>query len=150
VRKQLAGLQAGLAVQVPFGVELYSKEMSQRTYHQLEYLATTELALGHSVVIDACFGTATMRANFSRLAASRNAHFVILFIQCDPDEQLRRLHKRAQLGTSVSDGRVELLNEQEKIFEAPDSSSEREIIPISTSLPSEQAVDAIYKRLFRS
>lgn len=149
VRKQLAGLQTDLSVQVPFGVELYSKEMSQRTYHQLEYLATSELALGHSVLIDACFGTAAARAGFARLAASRNAHFVILFVQCDPDEQRRRLHKRAQSGTSVSDGRVELLNEQEIVFEPPNG-SEGEIIPVSTRLSSEQAVDAIYKRMFRS
>lgn len=149
VRKQLAGLQAGVAVQASFGIGLYSKEMSQRTYSQLEHLAEIELAKGHSVLVDACFATAAGRAEFSRLAASSHAQFVILFVQCDSGEQRRRLEARTHLGTSVSDGRVELLDEQESVFEPPDD-TEGDIIPIPTNLSPEEAVNSIYKRLFRS
>jgi len=149
VRKQLAGLQADVAVQTSFGVGLYSKEMSQRSYLQLEHLAEVELASGHSVLIDASFGTATGRARFSKLAASSHARFVILFVQCDPDEQRRRLYERTRLGTSISDGRAELLDEQESVFEVPDD-TEGDIITVLTSMSPEEAVNSIYKRLLRS
>lgn len=149
VRKQLAGLLPGSEVQTSFGKGLYSAEMSQRTYRQLEHLADTELASGQSVLIDAGFGTADSRAEFARLAASHNASFFILFVQCDQDEQRRRLLERTYQGVSVSDGRVELLDQQKSVFKPPDD-SEGEIIPISTNGTSEQALDSIYMRLFRS
>lgn len=149
VRKQLAGLLPGSAVQTSFGKGLYSTEMTQRTYHQLERLADTELASGQSVLIDAGFGSASKRAGFARLAASHNASFIILFIQCDQDEQRRRLLERACRGVSVSDGRVELLDQQKSIFKSPDD-AEGEIISISTNGASEQALDSIYMRLFQS
>ena len=149
VRKQLADLPQDRAVKVSFGKGLYSAEMTQRTYHQLERLADTELASGQSVLIDAGFGTAAKRAGFARLAASHNAGFIILFVQCNQDEQRRRLLERTYLGVSVSDGRVELLNQQKTAFEPPDG-SEGETISISTNGTSEQALDSIYERLFRS
>ena len=142
-------MQADVAVQTSFGVGLYSKEMSQRSYLQLEHLAEVELASGHSVLIDASFGTATGRARFSKLAASSHARFVILFVQCDPDEQRRRLYERTRLGTSISDGRAELLDEQESVFEVPDD-TEGDIITVLTSMSPEEAVNSIYKRLLRS
>jgi len=149
VRKQLAGLPPGEAVQVPFGEGLYSCEMSQATYRHLERLADAELIAEHSVVIDAGFRTAAERAAFARLAVSHHAKFIILLVQCDPDEQRHRLRKRSSRGDSVSDGRVELLDQQKNFFVSPDN-SEGTLIPVSTSGTSDHAVNAVYKRLFRS
>lgn len=149
VRKQLAGLPPGEAVQVPFGEGLYSCEMSHATYRHLERLADAELIAGHSVVIDAGFRTAVERAAFARLAVSHHAEFIILLVQCDPDEQRHRLRERSSRGDSVSDGRVELLDQQKYFFVSPDD-SEGTIIPVSTSGTSEHAVNAVYERLFRS
>ncbi len=149
VRKQLAGLPPKTAIKVAFGDGLYSKVMNQNTYHQLERLADTELASGHSVVIDAGFGTGANRAEFARLAASRHAEFVILFIQCISDEQQRRLHERSYLGASVSDGRIELLERQKSIFEPPDN-PEGAIVLISSNNAIENMLNSIYLRLLKS
>ncbi len=149
VRKQLAGLLPETSVQVPFGEGLYSKEMSLNTYRQLELLAARELASGHSAVIDAGFRTSAERTEFAKLAASHHAEFVILFVQCDPDEQQRRLLERSSRGGSVSDGRIELLNQQKDAFDPPDASDGR-VISISTDRSSEDLLDSVYERLFRS
>jgi len=149
IRKQLAGLLPETAVQVSFGAGLYSKEMSKSTYRELRLLADNELSSGHSAVIDASFGTGAERAEFARLAASKNAWFIILFVQCHPDVQRRRLRERSSRGISVSDGRVELLDQQKTAFEPPDDSEGR-IISISTSEGAELALDSLYGRLFRS
>jgi aminoglycoside phosphotransferase family enzyme/predicted kinase len=150
VRKQLAGVPAETPVPVSFGDGLYSKEMSRNTYRQLERLADNELASGHSVVIDAGFGNRAERAEFARLAESHHAEFVILFVQCDTDEQQRRLRERTSRGGSVSDGRVELLDQQKRVFAPPDN-SEGTIISCSTCVASsEHTLDAIYERLVRS
>lgn len=148
-RKKLAGLPSETAVSVPFGEGLYSKAMSRSTYRQLDLSASTELTSGHSVVIDAGFGTRAERAEFARLAVSHHAAFAILFVQCEPDEQRRRLHERSSSGVSVSDGRVELLEQQERLFETPDN-SEGTIISVSTDNATEQALNSVYERLRRA
>lgn len=147
-RKRLAGLHPETAVQVSFGSGLYSEEMSQNTYRQLERLAGEQLASGHSVAIDAGFGTVAERAGFARLAASHHAEFIILLVQCGSDEQRQRLRERSSCGVSVSDGRVELLDQQKNIFETPDA-SEGKLISISTSGTSTQALNSVYERVFR-
>jgi uncharacterized protein len=148
VRKQLAGLPPETAVKAAFGEGLYSKEMSKNTYRQLERLADNELASGHSVVIDAGFGTGADRAEFARLAASHLAEFIILFVQCDPDVQRQRLRERSSRGCSVSDGRVELLDQQKSVFEPP-ADSEGTVIACSTNGTSEHDLNSVYERLLR-
>lgn len=146
VRKQLAGLPPETAVQVSFGEGLYSREMSQRTYRHLEQLADAGLASGRSAIIDAGFGTSAGRAVFSRLAASHRAQFVILFIQSDPEVQRRRLRERSSRGDSVSDGRVELLDQQENNFEPPEA-EEGTVISIATNTAPENILNSVYERL---
>lgn len=149
VRKQLAGLPPQKSVKVSYGEGLYSNEMRLATYRQLELLAGNELASGHSVVIDAGFGSAAERSDFARLAACHHAEFIILFVQCDPDEQLRRLHERSTSAVSISDGRAELLNQQKKVFEDPDN-SEGKIITVLANGRSEHALDSLYTRVLQS
>lgn len=148
-RKKLAGVSPETAVSVPFGEGLYSKIISHSTYRQLEFSAGNELASGHSAVVDAGFGTRAERAEFARLAASYHAAFVILSVQCDPGEQRRRLRERSSIGGSVSDGREELLEQQERLFEAPDN-SEGAIISVFTDGATEQALSTVYERLRRA
>lgn len=148
VRKQMAGLPQETAVQVSFGEGLYSRESTDRTYRHLSQLADNALASGRSVLIDAGFTTSTRRAVFARLAAKHHADFIILFVQCDPEIQRQRLRERSSRGDSVSDGRVELLDQQESFFEPPDESEGR-IITISTSEAPDHPTDSVYERLFR-
>ena len=147
VRKQLAGLPPDTAVMSEFGEGLYSKEMTQNTYRQLELMAERELAAGRSVIVDAGFGAGAERSAFARLAATHGAEFVILHLQCPPDEQLRRLHQRSLRADSASDGRAELLDQQKSFFEPPDS-SDGIIIAVSTHLTVEESLDSLYGRMF--
>lgn len=147
-RKRLAGLPPETAVRDSFGEGLYSSKMTQATYCQLEHLAAAELASGRSVIIDAGFGTAAERAVIAEVAASQRAEFAILFVQCDTIEQRRRLLERASRGTSISDGRVELLDRQISFFEPPDD-SEGTVIPLDSEVASEHALNSVYERLVR-
>ena len=146
VRKELAGLPPERADRASFGEGLYAEEMSHSTYRRLEQLAAMALDSGRSVIIDASFSSAAARAIFARLAASRSAAFVILFVQCDYDEQLRRLRQRTLRGNSVSDGRAELLDQQILKFECPQD-SEGIIIPFSAGEATDQTINSLYERL---
>jgi len=63
------------------------------------------------------------------------------------DEQKRRLSERSAGGGSVSDGRVELLEQQIRGFYPPDDSEEAITIN-STGRTPEQTLDSVYERLF--
>jgi predicted kinase len=145
IRKQLAGLTPETAAPDAFGEGIYSQEMSSATYRQLEKLAEEELASGCSVIIDAAFGTTAERLRFSRLAAERQARFVILHVTCDTEEQRRRLRKRSLLGSSVSDGRAELLDRQSAAFEAPGDSEAA--VTLRSDATADNALNQLYERL---
>lgn len=149
VRKQMAGVPPETPVKASFGEGLYSEQISKKTYLHLRQLAGEALSSGQSAVVDAGFGSAAERAECARLAVSHGAKFVILFVQCDPDEQRRRLRERSSRGDSVSDGRVELLDQQTRFFEPPDNSEGR-VELFSTSGSMNLALDSFYGRLFRS
>ena len=148
VRKQLAGVAPETSVPVPFGEGLYSVEMTRATYSHLILLAGRELAAGHSVIIDAGFGTRALRAECARLAAFHTAGFVILYVQCDQDEQRLRLGKRSSRGGSESDGRVELLDRHVLAFVPPDE-SEGTVIPVCANDNSGYAMDTVYETLMQ-
>lgn len=148
-RKRLAGISPETAVQVPFKKGIYSNEMSVETYRQLEKLSTTELASGRSVVVDAGFGRRVERERFARVASANNAQFVILYVECPPDEQQRRLYERSFDKTAISDGRVELLNQQITLFEAADN-SESNIFKINSGGDLFGSLDSLYERLLQS
>ena len=127
---------------------MHKKRTMQPTVNWSE-LAQIELESGHSVVIDAGFGTAAERARFARLAATHQADFIILFVQCLPDEQERRLYERSARKDSVSDGRVELLDQQKRVFEPPDN-SEGTVLLCSTDGASELTLNSVYEMVKRS
>jgi predicted kinase len=149
VRKQIAGLESETAVHVSYGAGIYTKEMTCTTYRRLEQLADNELVSGRSVVIDAGFGSRAERIVFARLAASYHAHLLILFVQCHQDEQRKRLHERSLRGTSVSDGRIELLDQQTSSFEPPDN-SEGIVIPCATSGTTEHSLDLVVQSILHT
>lgn len=149
VRKQLAGLSPATAARAAYGEGLYAPDMTEATYRKLERLAGIELAAGHAVVVDAGFGSLAERAAFARLAAFFHAAFFILFVQCDQDEQRRRLTLRSSRGTSVSDGRVALLDRQTAVFEPPDG-SEGTVIPCFTDGTTRQPINSAIQHLYET
>jgi aminoglycoside phosphotransferase family enzyme/predicted kinase len=149
VRKQLAGLSPETSVKISFGEGLYAAEMIKATYRQLELLAQHELESGRSVIIDASFGNAADRAEFAGLAASHKAEFIILFVQCHQNEQKQRLRKRAARKDSISDGRIELLDQQIHNFEPPQN-SEGTVLLCPNNGTAETQLYPVYERLRRS
>lgn len=148
VRKGLADKPGGSALPDPYGQGLYSSAMTENTYAELMRLAGQELSAGRSAVIDASFMHAAQRGLFAELAALHNCGFIILKVVCDEAEQKKRLIKRAASGTSVSDGRAELLERQKADFEEP-APAEGRIIRLNTINSPETLASQIYRELDR-
>ena len=146
IRKQLAGLTPETPVLAQYRQGLYAEGMNRVTYQELLRLAEGELAAGRSVLIDAGFRSAAERAACRRLASSYSAELVILLVTCNAEEQARRLSARSADGHSISDGRLELLEQQERDFEYP-CPAEGRLITISTAAPPQELTNQIYQEL---
>jgi len=146
VRKRLAGIPAGTPAPEAYSEGLYSATASDATYAELLRLAEIELAAGHSVIIDATFKQKEERNHCSALAERYGATFVILHVCCSEPENLRRLSERASAGSSLSDGRPELLKQQQEEFEPPDN-EEGLVIALTSSGTTAALANEIYGRL---
>lgn len=146
VRKQMAGISAGTPVPDAYGEGLYTSQANEATYAELIRLAETELAAGRSVIIDASFKRLKDRSNFAALAKRCKASFAILLVTCDEQENRRRLLERSSSGKTVSDGRAELLDLQQRDFETP-LMEEGRLITLNAVYSAETLTNMIYRRL---
>jgi aminoglycoside phosphotransferase family enzyme/predicted kinase len=145
VRKQLAGLKLDEEQKVPFGEGIYSAEWTERTYGALIAAARRELEAGSSIVLDASWSSAARRAAARALAEEYEALFAI--VECSaPDDVLReRLSKPRR---KVTDGRIELLDDQRAAYEAPAAGEADQLIRIDTSGNFGDAVARVHESLF--
>ncbi len=117
VRKSLAGIPATQRVTVPFGIGLYAPEMSGRTYDEMFRLAAEYLRTGTDVILDGSFMRAADRQRARNVAAECGADIFFILCVCSEEETRRRLTHRAGNQQAVSDGRADILAEQQKRFE---------------------------------
>ena len=146
IRKQLAGLPAEEQIRNAFNEGLYNQQAHEATYLELLHKAQEKLETGSSVIIDASFAHRDQRSAFAVLAQAHNVPLIILHVACSDAENKRRLLEREATGTSVSDGRLELLAEQTAGFETP-TESEGILIKLSGTDSPETMANKIYKRL---
>lgn len=146
IRKSCSGKTPGVSIHEQYGEGIYGKSVTADVYAQLKRLAGKELCSNRSVLIDASFKRAADRSSLAALAVSHGADFVILFVSCDVEEQKRRLIRRSELGVSVSDGRIELLGQQQAEFEPP-GPDEGRIITLDSMNSTECLASMVYEEL---
>ncbi len=147
VRKQMQGLPPEERHFVDWNAEIYTPEMTERTYDELARLAAEALEQGRSIVIDASFIRAQHRARFETL--SRAGGVPLLFVLCElPEEETRRrLDARAAQGGDPADGRWEIYAAQRDSFQPPDELSADSVISLDTSESSEAVVRTLVSHL---
>ncbi len=145
VRKRLAGLDPSQEHKVPFGEGIYSPEWTERTYGALLEEARRELGRGNSIVLDASWSKAAHRERARTLAEEHEALFAI--VECTaPDETLERRLSRPT--RTVTDGRIELLDDQRAAYEPPDEEEADLFLRIDTSGDLESTAARVHDSLF--
>ncbi|MFV1956997.1 MAG: AAA family ATPase, partial [bacterium] len=145
VRKELAGIDPGEGRKVPFDSDIYSREMTRRTYEKMDENAAGVLRSGGSVVLDATFADPVRRKAAFDTARKTGARPIILYLEADEETLRTRLRKRAK-GVSVSDGREEILGDQRKAFIPPDELSDEQRLTLKASGMIEEIVRSAYRR----
>jgi len=123
-RKRLFGLGSLADSRASRGIDLYSPEITQRTYARLQQLARELLRAGYTVIVDAAFLKQAERAQFLRLAEEMSVPFVIASIQAGNDSLRVRIIQRHATANDASEADLAVLEKLRHTHE-PLSQSER-------------------------
>lgn len=121
-RKRLYGISPRTRVDEASRAELYSAEMSRRTYQRLHDLAAEILRQGRSVIVDATFLKEDHRRPFMELAQDMGFDFGLIFIDVEEEFAKSSIQQRIQLNDSPSDADVEVMRRQLTLLEPPTAS----------------------------
>jgi len=149
VRKELAGIPPQEHRYEPWEQGIYSPEFTERTYRELHDRARRLLEQGEVVVLDASYRARAWRESARRVAEGVGAPFWALETLCPREEVLRRLARRREDTSTVSDGRPELLSAQQAHFEPLEEVPPASHLRVDTSGPPEEALRQALLDLYR-
>jgi predicted kinase len=132
VRKRLAGLKPTDRVPVDFGKGIYDEDFSARTYDEMLRQAEAHLAAGQSLILDGSYKRAAERARVRRLARNQGARVLLVYCECPPEVARERLGIRLTDPEAISDGRVELFEDQMRDFD-PFMPEDRPLLRLDTT-----------------
>lgn len=132
VRKTLAGLKPTDRVPVEFGQGIYDEDFSARTYDEMLRQAEAHLAAGQSLILDGSYKRSAERTRVRRLAQDQGARVVFVYCECPPDVARERLGIRLTDPEAISDGRVELFEDQARDFD-PFTPEDRPLLRLDTT-----------------
>ena len=118
-RKRLAGLAAGARKTAAFGTELYSTEMTARTYARLHEVAATVLDAGYPVIVDAAMLRRAERDALRELAARLKVRGECVWCEAPLATLRSRIARRQAKGADASDATLEVLDRQRTFTEEP-------------------------------
>jgi uncharacterized protein len=151
-RKRLAGLPPLAPTGSGVGSGLYSADSSRRTFDRLAVLASSIVAAGFPVIVDATFLRRAEREQFQALADRLRVPFVILDFPTDEATCRERIGLRAKQGADASEATEAVLDHQVRIHEALDEVERAFAVSFDGKQPEaiEAAVAQIKARLGQS
>jgi aminoglycoside phosphotransferase family enzyme/predicted kinase len=148
VRKQRAGLRPTAPRVEAYGKGIDGASLTRRSYAGLRYRASQWLQRGHSVVVDATFGSPVERAAVEQVARRSGARLHVLVCQADEETIQRRLVARIEDEPTVSDAQFDIWPALRAAYSAP--AEMRDAVTLdTTALPStvvERALRSIQAR----
>lgn len=145
-RKKLAGIPAGEHVFSQAESGIYSRQFTETTYQKMFDEARSYLEKGLSVILDASFIRREHRLAAIKLAEDESADFLILECRLDEESARDRLLRRLKSST-ISDGRWEIFEYQQRTFEPVMETSKENRVTIDSSEPVTSLVRKVVEKL---
>lgn len=124
-RKRLFGLGSLADSRASIGIDLYSTDITQRTYAHLRELAHELLLAGMTVIVDAAFLKQDEREQFRQLAEELAVPFAIASLQASTGTLRARIMQRHRAANDASEADIAVL-EKLQLAQQPLSPKERE------------------------
>lgn len=123
---------------VPFDQGIYRTAMRQRVYARMLAFAQDELKKGHPAILDATFSRTKWREEARQLAVDLDTNLIFVECFCRLESIRERLKQREQR-LSISDARLQHLNDMVKNFEPLREVPETAHIRLDTDQPFERS-----------
>lgn len=133
VRKTIAGIPIDEPAAASRAPELYSADMTQRTYEALIEHGDEALAKGRSVILDATFAQRSGRIAMQRAAHRRGVRTVLVECVVDEATQRARLAGRTSAEAEGSDATVDLMAWQRSRWNTVEQSDADAVVHLDTS-----------------
>jgi uncharacterized protein len=140
VRKAITGKRGPQAV--PFNEEIYSLDMTEKTYAKIAREAEKQVLEGEGAILDATFGQKAHREKIVRLAEKHRVPIVLIHCVASDETTEKRLAQREAEGKDVSDGRWEIYSKQKAGYQPINELPPANCLELNTELPPEQLVRA--------
>jgi predicted kinase len=116
-------------------LDLYTPDVTQRTYAQLAQLAARVVQAGFPVVVDATFLQRGQRDAFRRLAATLGVPFAILAFRANDETLRRRVAQRQAQADDASEVDLAVLHGQLAAREPLSTEEQADTLTIDTDAP---------------
>lgn len=128
---------------------LYSRAMSDRTYSTLLRQALQQVRKGHSVVLDATFGSRERRDVLRKALDTASVNFCFVETQASTPAMKLRLRARLYSPDEISDARLEDFPVLNRAYQVPTELDPLHLVKIKTSGKDLSSVTAAVKALAR-
>ena len=126
IRKQIAGI----ALMERGSDDIYTPEMTAKTYTRLAELGVLLASKGFTVILDAKYDRISLRSQAIALAQAQNIPVEIIYCTAPLEVLQQRLRDRAIANNDIADATIELLASQQAAFE--DFTNEEKTLLLST------------------
>jgi aminoglycoside phosphotransferase family enzyme/predicted kinase len=146
IRKTLAGIPLTQRTPQERRDEVYSHQMTKRTYQKLLDNGLAALTTHAGVIFDATFSTRALRQFLCKRCAEANVRLQVVELEVDPEQIESRLRARDGKAAEISDARLEDLGKLNATYESPLELAP-DLIRISASGTAAETVKTVLLRL---
>lgn len=146
-RKRLWGLQPTESSGSALDSDMYTPEMTRRTYARLHQLAVELARNGRPCLLDATYLDRSERNTIRRMATSANLPVVILDFQADQSTLLERIAQRAAQSAQISEGTADVLAAQLQYRDPLDTEEQRLVIPVGPESSAARVAAEVQRRI---
>ncbi|MDR8393274.1 AAA family ATPase [Aliifodinibius sp. S!AR15-10] len=147
VRKSMAGLPIYERTPASEREELYSPEMSDKTYEELHNRALQKLNQGESVILDATFSNQEGRQEWMKLLEAQQFEYLFVETEASDETIKERLKQRDNGSEIVSDARLEDFEELDQNYQPPIEIHPSNHIRVNTEQPVNNTLQELYLKL---
>jgi aminoglycoside phosphotransferase family enzyme/predicted kinase len=140
IRKTLAGIPLTQRTPEQWRDQVYSPQMTARTYEKLIKDGLGALQQNRGVILDATFATRKLRQLLRDESKKAHARLQFVELDADPEEIKKRLKSRDHSGGEISDARLEDFEKLTATYEPP-----RELEPHLIRVSANEAVGDVLK-----
>ena len=102
------------------------------------------------MVLDGSYSREAWREAARRIATDRDAFHLLVEVRCPPPVVAERLRKRERSGTDVSDGRLELVDQQALHYDPVQPGDDERLVQVWTHGPDAEHAFQVLRSLYEA